>query len=226
MPKLKDSTRQLRRAQIAAAALRCFARSGFAETSMADIIAESGMSAGSIYSHFASKADLIRFVSCDVLTARSDEILRRAGPSGLVTPGAIVEVLTESLMSDPDGAQILLQIWSAAPRDPELAAIVRERLAAVRDTLADVLGPWAQSTAQGDAPPATASLRAADVVLTAVQGIIVRRALDPAADLRAVRQAAAETIGLLDTAPMAHGRAARRGRASPRSANSGSSAVG
>ena len=49
MPKVSEQHREARRDQIVDAALRCFSRKGFQRTSMADIIAESGLSAGAIY---------------------------------------------------------------------------------------------------------------------------------------------------------------------------------
>jgi len=50
-----------RRQQIMEAALACFARKGYHKTTMDDIVAESGLSKGSLYWYFKSKDDL--FVS-------------------------------------------------------------------------------------------------------------------------------------------------------------------
>jgi len=52
-------TEQDARAQILAAAMSLFARQGFANTSMNDIVRESGLSKGGVYWHFKSKDDLI-----------------------------------------------------------------------------------------------------------------------------------------------------------------------
>jgi AcrR family transcriptional regulator len=56
MPPRTDpgQTRQL----ILEAALRCFARKGYLRTSMDDIVAESGLSKGTLYWHFENKSDL------------------------------------------------------------------------------------------------------------------------------------------------------------------------
>src|SRR6185295_5000216 len=48
-----------RRAEILAAAQRCFVRSGFHGASMQDICAEAGMSPGNLYRYFPSKESLI-----------------------------------------------------------------------------------------------------------------------------------------------------------------------
>jgi AcrR family transcriptional regulator len=47
-----------RRAQIIKAAMTCFMRKGYSNTSMDDIVAESGLSKGSLYWYFKSKDDL------------------------------------------------------------------------------------------------------------------------------------------------------------------------
>src|SRR3954471_9400824 len=48
-----------RRDEILVAAQSCFARSGFHQTSMADICAEAGMSPGNLYRYFRSKEEII-----------------------------------------------------------------------------------------------------------------------------------------------------------------------
>ena len=74
MPKVTDEYRIAKREEIADAALRAFRRKGFQGASMADIIAESGLSAGAIYGHFASKGDIILDVATRVVGARVDDV--------------------------------------------------------------------------------------------------------------------------------------------------------
>src|SRR5260370_17032628 len=59
MPKVSEEYRQARRAQILAAARGCFIRQGFQETSMADLLAEAGLSSGAVYNYFSSKEEMI-----------------------------------------------------------------------------------------------------------------------------------------------------------------------
>jgi hypothetical protein len=49
MPKIAEQTRAARRGQIIAAALACFARAGYHETTMADVAAQAGVSKGTPY---------------------------------------------------------------------------------------------------------------------------------------------------------------------------------
>src|ERR1700742_2619416 len=60
MPKVKPETSLARRDEILAAAEICFARQGFHQTTIRDVIRESGLSAGCIYGHFATKEELIQ----------------------------------------------------------------------------------------------------------------------------------------------------------------------
>src|SRR5258708_10371771 len=75
MPRLTPRTRDARRQQILGAAQRCFTRNGFQATSMQDIFAESGLSAGSVYSHFTGKDEIITAIAYDV----TDKITATAG---------------------------------------------------------------------------------------------------------------------------------------------------
>lgn len=59
MPRLTAGRREAKRAEIVAAARRCFSRDGFHQTSMSDIAAEAGLSLGAPYRYFASKDDII-----------------------------------------------------------------------------------------------------------------------------------------------------------------------
>src|ERR1700750_2986663 len=62
MPKVKPETLAIRREEILQAAEICFARKGFHQTTMQDVIKESGLSAGCIYGHFAGKDELIQAI--------------------------------------------------------------------------------------------------------------------------------------------------------------------
>jgi len=59
MPKLSQQDMDSRRREIIAAAGRCFARKGIQATTMREIFAEAGMSAGAVYNYFKTKDDLI-----------------------------------------------------------------------------------------------------------------------------------------------------------------------
>jgi len=171
MPRLKDETKRERRDQITEAALRCFARNGFTGTSVADIIAESGLSAGSIYSHFDSKTDLLQHAIAQTL-ARSGGLV----PQRLASPADAIKALASVVDLTPESAHILLQLWAEGTRDDEARTLITANVHRIRDWFAQSLAEWA--TQRGLLPQ-----EAADIALALMQGLITRLALDPSADL-------------------------------------------
>jgi TetR/AcrR family transcriptional regulator, transcriptional repressor of aconitase len=59
MPRLSQTDLDARRRQIREAANRCFARKGVQATTMREIFAEAGLSAGAVYNYFKTKEELI-----------------------------------------------------------------------------------------------------------------------------------------------------------------------
>ncbi len=59
MPALTAETTQARRDHIMAAAMRCFARTGYRGTSIRDICNEADLSIGGLYAHFSGKEEIL-----------------------------------------------------------------------------------------------------------------------------------------------------------------------
>ncbi|MBN1978147.1 MAG: TetR/AcrR family transcriptional regulator [Anaerolineae bacterium] len=87
-----------RRAQIIEAALTCFTRKGYVNTTMDDIVAESGLSKGAIYWYFKSKDDLFE--------AAANSVLERVAEKSLTAIQAC-ETSTERLRV---GAQSMVEV--------------------------------------------------------------------------------------------------------------------
>ena len=181
MPRLTEKTRQDRREQIAEAAMTCFTRQGFAATSMADIIEESGLSAGSIYSHFSGKADLMRFASSVKLQSTFGVLLGDFGTSAaVVPPRVLLRRLLTGAAEQVAQRGLLAQIWIESARDEELSVIVLDNMAQIHDRLQAVLLPWAETQ---DAEPAVEHAGGmADAVMAVMQGFMVRLTVDPSLD--------------------------------------------
>ena len=144
MPKVTEAHRKSRRQQIAQAALRCFARSGFQATSMADIIAESGLSAGAIYGHYSSKEELIRLTISEILDGRFLDVAeaRRRTPSP--DPGEILALLVHGLRSQIGDVRVLVQVWGQIAIDPGLRTISDAIGVRVRGMFVEYLTDWYQ----------------------------------------------------------------------------------
>jgi AcrR family transcriptional regulator len=145
MPRVSQAHLDARRHQIVAAARARFASHGFAHTSMADIIAESGLSNGAIYRYFASKEEIVIAV-CE----QGTEVLPRA-----LTAEAVAGFLdhVRTLARDTNHARLVAQIYAEAAVSPPLAAVVQRQLAAMRAAIAalvpDPQRPRAEQIADG-----------------------------------------------------------------------------
>ncbi|MFC8537501.1 TetR/AcrR family transcriptional regulator [Streptomyces sp. NPDC057249] len=140
VPRLTDARKELRRAQIAEAAVRCFGRNGLERTSIADITAESGLSAGSIYAHYRNKADLVRATAHEVLAKRADVLGEYAACD---TPPGPDELLSRLIAAiDPAEARVGVQTWGEATTNPAVHHIVVDMTDRMRAMLHDCVTAW------------------------------------------------------------------------------------
>jgi AcrR family transcriptional regulator len=136
VPRVSAAHEQEVRDRILHAAARVFSEKGYHSSTIADIVRESGLSVGAIYSHFSGKDELIR-LTCDHLATRGlDELAARLAPARTTAERlAIAVALYVETIDDYDGdpGQVsLVQAWAEADREPG----VREMLAARRERLA------------------------------------------------------------------------------------------
>ena len=131
MPKVEQSYLDARRQQIVDAARTRFASQGFARTSLADIVAESGLSNGAIYRYFTSKDEIVA-----AICAQSSQ----GFPTELTAP-AIHDFLehTRALALDENHARLVAQIFAEAAISPSLQALVQRQLSDLRDGVAALL---------------------------------------------------------------------------------------
>ncbi|UAJ78473.1 TetR/AcrR family transcriptional regulator [Leifsonia sp. ZF2019] len=151
MPKVTEEHKAARRQQITQAALRLFARSGFAATTMADIIEESGLSAGAIYGHYKSKDELIRLAVAEIMDARFLDVATARERDPLPTPGEVVRLLVTGLSEQIGELQLLLQVWGQVPINPELRTVATEVGARFTDMFCGYLTQWYRASAGLDA---------------------------------------------------------------------------
>jgi AcrR family transcriptional regulator len=135
MPRVNDEYLEQRRRQILDAARRCFAQRGFYETTLQDVFAESGLSAGAVYRYFKTKDDLIQAISASALgqlgAVIEDALAEDPLPGLDEIVGRIAAAAQE--LSGPDGpARIGPAAWAAALHDPKVAVIVRDMFGALR----------------------------------------------------------------------------------------------
>lgn len=147
VPKVTAEHRVQRREQILTAAWDLFAANGFHNTSMAQIIAASNLSAGAVYLYFRSKEDLIVATAEKALGAAhgaAAELLLAAEP---VPPGAAMARMVgqiQSLQQDAGGVffAVAIQAWAEAVRSPVISQTAQRFFAMLMDDLVEILRRW------------------------------------------------------------------------------------
>ena len=139
MPRLTDATKAARRAQIIEAAISCFLEKGYTNTSMSDIIKASGLSSGSIYSHFSGKEDIL----ATAINERLDRIkeLYETLPEGAGPQDILETIYTNQLINENFSAMLRIRLESL--HAPEIAKATAEVIPLLLDIIAKTLTPWA-----------------------------------------------------------------------------------
>ncbi|WP_415854884.1 TetR/AcrR family transcriptional regulator [Sinomonas sp. G460-2] len=175
MPKVSEEHREAMRRRILDAALTCVARKGFAAASMADIVAEAGLSAGAVYLYYKGKEQLTVDVGRRVLEDRLAilEVLGRARP--VPPPSEVIIDMMAGLPQTQFFPGIALQVWGEAVHHDELALVARQIIGEVTAGIAAYLQGWLES-ARGLSSDAAAgeAARIAPAVVGLVQGYIVQ----------------------------------------------------
>ncbi|MEU8261666.1 TetR/AcrR family transcriptional regulator [Micromonospora sp. NPDC048999] len=182
MPRVSAEYRANRRAEILNAAAHRFARDGFHLTSMADIISESGLSAGAVYRYFRSKEEIIGAVAETALTT-ADEVFARlladnATPSPAEAVSAMVNGILSRAINDPaigqDLTRIAVQAWGEALRNPEIRGRANDAYRRLRGHCAEVARRW---QAAGNLPIDAVPEHVGAAMLGLTQGFLLQHLL-------------------------------------------------
>jgi AcrR family transcriptional regulator len=163
-----------RHARILDAAERCFVRSGFHRTTMQDVAAEAGMSAGNLYRYFRSKEQIVvGLAERDRETFHADFAAVR-NADDFVT--AFERLGRKHLIEEPRQKAILgVEIWAEATRNTGISGLC----GAVDGEVHDMLRTLFESAQQrGVISPSTDIDLAVRLLLTVADGLMKRRALE------------------------------------------------
>lgn len=137
MPRVSAAHEQEVRDRIVSAALRVFGDRGFHGATMQDVVRESGLSVGAIYTWFKSKDDLF-LAACDLASGRGfGELAVRLADGRSVAEKLAIAVAfyfdsaAGSGAELPGNADFLVQAWGRADAEPS----VRQMLTRRRDQL-------------------------------------------------------------------------------------------
>jgi len=139
MPRLTDATKAARRAQIIEAAISCFLEKGYTNTSMSDIIKASGLSSGSIYSHFSGKEDILNTAINERLNNVKE--LYETLPEGAGPQDILETIHTNQLVNDNFSAMLRIRLESL--HAPEIARATADIMPLLQSIIVKTLTPWA-----------------------------------------------------------------------------------
>lgn len=177
MPRVSQQYKEDQRAEILAAARRCFVRNGFHRTSMQDVFAEAGKSAGAVYRYFPRKEDMIVGVAAqnldDVTNVLRSALTRSDGGRGI---GQVMAELLEAVIErhhDRQLATVALMVWSEALRNPALAERLKAAAVSMSQDMAQLVRERQQAGTWSGAPADAL----AQVILSILPGFLLNLAL-------------------------------------------------
>lgn len=179
MPKVTDEHRATRREQILAAGWRCFAREGFHKTSMADVIRESGLSAGAVYLYFKSKDEMIAAIA-EQVAAGADQIFDEVlALDPLPTLHEAVQVLVariERVATAGEGelVKVALPTWAEAVRNESIRVIVARAYRHLRSRMQELVQ---RLQAAGEFDPDADPAHVAQVLFGLMPGFVLQRVI-------------------------------------------------
>jgi TetR/AcrR family transcriptional regulator, repressor for uid operon len=164
-----------RREQILKAAMICFAKHGFHQTSMHDISAQAGISVGLIYRYFENK-DAVISAMADGHKTEIQQMLERArhAPSLLEA----LEILFTAHCCE-NARQVesafVVDLFAEASRNPRVANLVRD---VVQTTMAGVTDLIARSPEASNGSHDLTPRQLAELIFAVNDGMLMREVLD------------------------------------------------
>ena len=154
MPRVTAEHEQAVRDRIVRAALAVFGEHGFHRATMQDIVRESGLSVGAIYTYFKSKSDLI-LAGCDLIT---DQELAQLG-TRLASVTDFRERIATAIgywfdnlaveQSERGSGFLLLQAWAEVETDPAIREMLLRRR---RETVTAIVLILQEGVMRGELP--------------------------------------------------------------------------
>lgn len=174
---------------IIAAAAELFRLQGVHATSVADIVAASHSSAGSLYHHFASKDDVVLAVAQAGVWQPLQGALLRQGDDQLDPASVLAEIVGATERGDIQSG-LIVQLWAGAARDPQLMALLRTAVDGLRAEAVTRIARWLGARGVPDAEERALGL--ASLTISLAMGYLAQRTLNPDLDADLfVREAAA-----------------------------------
>ncbi len=183
MPRVSQEHEQEVRDRIVRAALQVFGERGFHRATMQDIVRESGLSVGAIYTYFKSKSDLI-LAGCDLIT---DQELAQLGARLASVTGyrdrlaAAIGYWFDNLaieQTDRGSGFLILQAWAEAETDPAIREMLLRRR---RETVTAIVLVLQEGVMRGELPAWLDVASVSHAISALLDGMLIEAAEEGAA---------------------------------------------
>ena len=176
MRKVDPVKHEAARQRILEAAVTCFARRGFHQTTTAEICAEAGMSPGNLFHYFGSKQALIEALVEEDRREISEWFARTSDTDDLFAALLDLLDLCVEQVANPIVTRIGVEIMAEALRNPKIDALVKRNEAERNAALLDLLR---KAVARGQVDASLDLPKAATWVAALIDGAFGRAALEP-----------------------------------------------
>jgi TetR/AcrR family transcriptional regulator, repressor for uid operon len=172
--------------QILEAALVCFAKRGFHQTSMHDISAEAGISVGLIYRYFQNKEAVISAMA-DRHKREIHDLLERARQAPTLLESLEILFTAHCCESEPRlVSAFVVDLYAEASRNPRMADLVRDVLDTAMSGVTDLI---ARSPEAVSAAPGLKPREMAELIFAVARGMLMLDILRPQEMTAAERRA-------------------------------------
>jgi AcrR family transcriptional regulator len=168
---------EARKNQILDAAMTVFARLGFHEARMDDIVQEAGLSKGTLYWYFKSKEDIIIAISQRLFSMDIEQVEAVLGSEGTVSERLLrlMRTRAEGLRELSELVAILFEFYAAALRKEEMRQQIKSYFQGFHELLVTLIQ---QGIDRGEFRPIDAE-EAAVALDSLFEGLVIRWLIDP-----------------------------------------------
>lgn len=181
-----------RRAQIIQAALACFTRKGYNNTTMDDIVTKSGLSKGTLYWYFKSKDDLFVQAIASFFVDWGEESVAALEqfPTASDKLRALAQWLVDFCGKAEGFLSLFLEFWASSPRREEAGQLWVDMLGQYKDLIVEIIE---EGVRNGEFKPVDAK-QLVWALMAAYDGLAAYIMFVPDLDLERISRVFVETL--------------------------------
>ena len=179
MPKVSDNYLKVQREKILDAAMMCFSRKGFTETTILDICREAQLSTGAVYRYFKNKNEIIEASVQKYRTERSKRLtpIEEKENAREMLDELYQFQMHRMLSPEPDSrAKIMIHAYGEALMNSHVSTIVNENWDEMNNRFEKIIQ---KAQKQGYINPALEAYAVAVLLLALHDGLLLQKVIAP-----------------------------------------------